>query len=233
MHKQFHIWRQFQQGWRHVFWHLIKNTSYWSSPRKIWYWGWSTVLLWLFPKSTWVLGSLLCVKYKGTNHAVEKPVLNCSKKVKILFIYNNVMDSVIDCALCLLNLFKCPTASMASNMQTCWGSYENISKPNAQETDDVVLFHQETCTRFHWIRGFELCDHTPYFPDFSPTDCHLLPNIKKSTCLGSSIAVMTTSYLLLFSHFINIRMKTFTNRLQALQHQWKKGMKRKTNNIEE
>lgn len=145
---------------------------------KIWYWGWSTSLLWLFPNSLWVLSSLLWVKCKGTNHAVEKLFLNCSKKVKILFIYKNVMDSVIDCALCLLNIFKSPTASMASTMKTCWGIYENISKPNAQGTDDVVLFHLETCTRFHWIRGFHLCDHPPYFPDFAPTAYHLFPNIK-------------------------------------------------------
>lgn len=112
-----------------------------------------------------------------------------------------MMVSLLDCALRLLNIVKRPTASMASTMRTCCGSYENISKPNAKATDDVVLFHKETGTRFQWIPGFELYDHPPCFPDFGPTDYHLFPNIK-TTLVECSIAVMTTSYLLLFSLFL-------------------------------
>lgn len=87
-----------------------------------------------------------------------------------------------------------------------------LSRPNVKEIKENNALAQNSLVSMAVVRygDYSLVDLSPYSYDLVPFDYHLFPNMKKKSkniWLGTIIAVMMTSYLLLMT-FWAIRMNS-------------------------
>lgn len=78
------------------------------------------------------------------------------------------------------------TALMESSTPTCWGSYENQSRPRklTKEFFFIRTMFQHTSPLFHWRLWTSVALNHPYSSDFAPSDYHLFPSMKKTISWG-------------------------------------------------
>lgn len=160
---------------------------------------------------------------KETIHAVETPLLICSKVVSSI---GKVMASVfLDAKSIVFTIFKKATPSMESTMPTFWGSYKRLSIPNAQLMKGV-FFHQDNTPAHKSLVSmtavcdcdFQLVDHPSYSLDLAQSASHL--NMKK--ILGwEPVSQWWWWHLLLMTFFDQQNESFVTNGIQAPQH-WQK-----------
>lgn len=158
-------------------------------------WGRPSWSPWIFPDAGCMLCSSLKARNEETIPAVEKPP-PCmhQNRPRSFNLRGSYWSQFIGCknGLHLLTIFKSATPSTQNTVPNSWGSYEVITRPNAQKhrrklSSFIRTIHQQICP---WVQ----CLIT--FPILLVIICS---PTWKVTCLGSGIALMITSYLLLWT----------------------------------